>query len=156
MQKQCSHCALRGLDSRRSGRTETDDEWAALEQLLAERALRPEVTEHLTHPRTLRKYAKRVTQALVKAQHTAAKMIYMRHSSRHKHLLLHRQQAEEEAAAVHKQRVANKTDYQAVAGVLMSLQRQVRASVPPWLFCSILYSSMLQCYIASIRCYSTI
>ena len=43
-----------------------------------------------------------------------------------------RQQAEEEATAVHKQRVANKTDYQAVAGVLMSLQRQVRASVPQW------------------------
>jgi len=29
---------------------------------------------------------------------------------------------EEEATAVQKQRVANKTDYQAVAGVLMSLQ----------------------------------
>ena len=43
-----------------------------------------------------------------------------------------RQQAEEEATAVHKQRVANKTDYQAVAGVLMRLQRQVRASVPQW------------------------
>jgi len=101
-----------------------------LTQLLAGRALRPGVTEHLTHPRTLREYAKRVTQALVKAQHTAAKMIYTCHSSRHKHLLLHRQQAEEEATAVHKQRVANKTDYQAVVGVLVSLQRQVRASVP--------------------------
>jgi len=53
--------ALRGLDSRRSGWTETDDEWAALEQLLAGRALRPVVTEHLTHPRTLREYAKRVS-----------------------------------------------------------------------------------------------
>ena len=123
---------LRGLDSRRSGRTETDDEWAALEQLLAGWALRPGVTEHLTHPRTLREYAKRVTQALVKAQHTAATMIYTRHSSRHKHLLLHGQQAEEEAKAVHKQRIANKTDYQAFAGVLAGLQRQVRASVPQW------------------------
>jgi len=45
-------------------------------------------------------------------------MVYARHSSRHKHLLPHRQQAEEEATAVHKQRVANKTDYQAVADVL--------------------------------------
>jgi len=124
--------APRGLDSRRSGWTETDDEWAALAQLLARRALQPGVTEHLTHPRTLREYSKRVTQALVKAQHTAAMMVYARHSSRHKHLLLHRQQAEEEATAVHKQRVANKTEYQAVAGVLMRLQRQVRASVPQW------------------------
>jgi len=121
-----------GAHSRRSGRTETDDERVALEQLLAGRALRPRVTEHLTHPRTLREYAKRVTQARVKAQHTAAAMIYTRHSSRHKHMLLHRQQAEEEATAVHKQRVANKTDYQAVAGVLVSLLRQVRASVPQW------------------------
>jgi len=31
----------------------------------------------------------------------------------------------------------------------------VAVSMQSWLFCSILYS-MLQCYIASIRCYSTI
>jgi len=57
-------------------------------------------------------------------------MVYERHSSRHKHLLLHRQQAEaeEEATAVHKQRVANRTDYQAVADVLTRLQTEASKS----------------------------
>jgi len=86
--------AMIGMDRNRI----TDDEWAALEQLFAGRALRPGVTEHPTHPRApcANMQNELVTQALVKAQHTTATMVYARHSSRHKHLLLHRQQAEEE------------------------------------------------------------
>jgi len=126
--------ALRGLDLRRSGWTETDDEWAALEQLLAGWALRPGVTEHLSHPRTLREYAKRVTQALVKAQHTAATMIYTRHSSRHKHLLLHRMQAEEQATAVHCTQTARSKQNRLPGrcGCAGGPSEEVRASVPQW------------------------
>ena len=78
--------ALRGIDPTRSGPTETDEEWAALEQLLAGRVPRPAVMEYMAHPLTQREYAKRVTQALVQAQYVAATMIDARHGARHKHL----------------------------------------------------------------------
>jgi len=38
---------------------------------------------------------------------------------------------------------------------LHEARRGTLSMLGPWLFCSILYS-MLQCYIASIRCYSPI